>query len=388
MTAPGLLQEALQQLRDQLPALDFLLQNLGAPTFPLTPPSEAELEASRKAGNAQRYGPMPPFSPSTGLTPSGVDTRAWLEPPPEYSPPTPGTQISVASKTDSKQSQPSPPEAQSEAEEEVYDTDALYNAVTSNNVDLVTDLLGASTPIDAAIGDLQRTALHQAAHLNHFTCMKALLRHGANMSTEDIKGDTPLHLAAWAGHVESVFALLNHQGSDVDFLSGRDGYSPLWCAISAHHIDAARLLLKHGARVSLRSATGKGLLPLHQAAVTGQSALCQLLLERGAQVDAVDERRETALHYASASGSVACVNVLLRGGADVTATQQQCLMPAHWASHKGHTDVLHALLENDTPLNARAEAGATPLHMAANRGHMQAVRLLMEKGADRKVKAS
>ncbi|TKA53391.1 hypothetical protein B0A55_13432 [Friedmanniomyces simplex] len=206
------------------------------------------------------------------------------------------------------------------------------------------------------------------------------------MAVEDAKGDTPLHLAAWAGHCEALSALLAH-GADVDWLSGRDGYSPLWCAISAYHIDAARLLLKHGARVSRRSASGSGLLPLHQAAVTGQSAMCELLLERGAQVDGLDDERSTALHYASACGSGAAVQVLLRGGADVTLKQRHGLTPAHWASHKGHTEVLGLLLSYGALVDARAEEGATPLHLAANRGHLAAVRVLLEKGADRGVVA-
>jgi ankyrin repeat protein len=203
------------------------------------------------------------------------------------------------------------------------------------------------------------------------------------MSAEDTKGDTPLHLAAWAGNVEALASLLSH-GADVDWLSGRDGYSPLWCAISANHIDAARLLLsKYGARVSLRS--GSGLMPLHQAAVTGQSAMCELLLDRGAQVDARDDDQNTALHYAAASGSKSSVRILLQAGAAVTARQAQGLTALHWAAHKGHVDALSLLLDHMAPLNAGAEEGATPLHLAANRGHLAAVRILLERGCKRKV---
>ncbi|EMD00869.1 hypothetical protein BAUCODRAFT_48919, partial [Baudoinia panamericana UAMH 10762] len=161
----------------------------------------------------------------------------------------------------------------------------------------VRDLIEHGASADEPIGELQRTALHQGAHLNRVACLNVLLQHGACIAAEDAKGDTPLHLAAWAGHCEALEVLLN-QGADIDSLSGRDGYSALWCAISAYHIDAVRLLLKHGARVSLRSASGNGLLPLHQAAVTGQSAMCRLILEYGAQVGSLDDDHNTPLHYA------------------------------------------------------------------------------------------
>ena len=357
------IKDALQQLRDQRPTLTYLIDTLKPTSFPLTPPAEVDMDLLHP-GEGMSF--MHPLTPSTGLTP-GVDAKGWIEPPPEYSPPARGSLAGMAvEKSDAKGSEAAPPREQPEVKDEVYDHDALYNAVTEDDAELVTELLALGSDSGAPIGELHRTALHQAAHLNHTSCLTILLRHGASLSAEDSEGDTPLHLAAWAGHVEALSALLAH-GADVDWLSGRDGYSPLWCAISAYNIDAARLLLKHGARVSLRSASGGGLMPLHQAAVTGQSAMCELLLDRGAQVDSLDEESNTPLHYAAASGSAASVKILLRSGADVTASQKQGLSAAHWAAHKGHIEVLKMLLSYGAPVNAMAEEGATPLHLAANR---------------------
>ncbi|KAI7100119.1 hypothetical protein KC352_g38075 [Hortaea werneckii] len=110
--------------------------------------------------------------------------------------------------------------------------------------------------------------------------------------------------------------------------------------------------------------------------------MCELLLERGARVDAPDDERNTALHYAATSGSAPTVLALLRAGADVNLKQSQGLTPAHWAAHKGHEEVLLLLLSHGALVNARGKANARPLHLAANRGHMAAVRILLEKGAD------
>ncbi|KAK5725985.1 hypothetical protein LTR15_004175 [Elasticomyces elasticus] len=385
----------LPSLRAQRAALQSFAASLA--NQPLTPPdgydinqalhdqSYARPNGLSRTASASSY--APDYSSCTGLTPAASDTRSWLEPPPEYSPPSDPLMAAAAEKLDSKSKSAAPPETQRETEDEVLDTDALYNAVTADNDQLVDDLLTHGADPDVANGDLQRTPLHQAAHLNHTSCLSVLLRHGADMSLEDAKGDTALHLAAWQGHCEALTTVLAHGNVDVDWLSGRDGYSPLWCAISAYHIDAARLLLKHGARVSRRSASGSGLLPLHQAAVTGQAAMCELLLERGAQADGLDDDKSTAMHYASASGYLPCVQVLLKGGADVTLKQRHGLTPAHWAAHKGHTEVLSLLLAKGAPINATAEEGATPLHLAANRGHLPAVRVLLEKGADRTITA-
>ena len=369
-------QEGLEQLRAQKPALDFLLSTINTPGLPPTPPMDHGDDDVLKPSDADVL--------STGMTP-GMESRDWMEPPPEYSPPSNLSTVVLAEKGKEKaevvQESSSQPQVENAAGD--VNVEALYQAVTDDDAQLLSDLLNAGLSANEGFGELQRTPLHQAAHLNFCTCLSILLRHGADMSAEDTKGDTPLHLAAWAGNVEALASLLSH-GADVDWLSGRDGYSPLWCAISANHIDAARLLLsKYGARVSLRS--GSGLMPLHQAAVTGQSAMCELLLDRGAQVDARDDDQNTALHYAAASGSKSSVRILLQAGAEVTAQQAQGLTALHWAAHKGHVDALTLLLDHMAPLNAGAEEGATPLHLAANRGHLAAVRILLERGCKRKV---
>ena len=370
------LKEGLEQLRAQKPALDFLLSTINTPGLPPTPPMDHDTD--------HIFRPSDTDALPTGMTP-GMESRDWMEPPPEYSPPSSTSTIVLAEKGKEKAEAVEETSSQPQVENAAGDAnvEALYQAVTDDDAQVLSDLLEAGLSANEGFGELQRTPLHQAAHLNFCTCLSILLRHGADMSAEDTKGDTPLHLAAWAGNVEALASLLSH-GADVDWLSGRDGYSPLWCAISANHIDAARLLLsKYGARVSLRS--GSGLMPLHQAAVTGQSAMCELLLDRGAQVDARDDDQNTALHYAAASGSKSSVRILLQAGAAVTAQQAQGLTALHWAAHKGHVDALALLLDHMAPLNAGAEEGATPLHLAANRGHLAAVRILLERGCKRKV---
>lgn len=369
--------EGLEQLKAQKPALEFLLTTLNTPAFPPTPPTDHS-DQFLKVTEADMI--------STGITPA-LETREWMEPPPEYSPPASSSTVVLAEKAKEKKDVAEETSSQPLVENAAGDvnSEALYQAVTDDDAQVLSDLLEAGLSANDAFGELQRTPLHQAAHLNFCTCLSVLLRYGADMIAEDTKGDTPLHLAAWAGNVEALASLLSH-GADVDWLSGRDGYSPLWCAISAENIDAARLLLKHGARVSLRS--GSGLMPLHQAAVTGQSAMCELLLDRGAQVDARDDDQNTALHYAAASGSKSSVRALLQAGATVTAQQAQGLTPLHWTAHKGNIEALTLLLEFGAPLNAAAEEGATPLHLAANRGHLKTVRLLLDQGAKRKIHAT
>ncbi|KAF7185116.1 Ankyrin-1 [Pseudocercospora fuligena] len=356
----------LEQIRSQRLMLDFFVNSSSSSGLPPTPPMDSQMSLDKLQ--------VPVVEENTGITPS-VDEKCWIEPPPEYSPPTNDSFPLIAEKADRK-SRPSSPTSETSSQ----NADALHNALISNDTATLTELLSQGADPSTTFGDLQRTPLHLAAHLNHHTCISTLLKHGVEMSTEDAKGDTPLHLAAWAGNVETLNILISH-GADVDWLSGRDGYSPLWCAISAHQIDAARLLLKHGARVSLKA---NGLMPLHQAAVTGQSAMCELLIERGAKIDCLDDDKNTPLHYASACGSVASVKSLLRAGVDIEAKQTYGLRPVHWAAHKNHVEVLGLMLDSGAKIDVKAEEGATPLHLAAARGHVAVVKLLLERGCSRR----
>lgn len=267
---------------------------------------------------------------SVGFTP-GEDLKTWIDSPPEYSPPSQAESIPIPEKS---QAQPAPEVSvtvHNDSTTSPLDED-LYQAIVDNDVKALSQLLERGADLHSIHGSLQRTPLHQAAELNHDKCLSVLLRHGAVTTTEDSAGDTPLHLAAWSGHVEAASTLLA-QGADTDWLSGRDGYSPLWCAVTARHIDVARLLLRKGARVSLRS--GGGMMPLHQAAVTSQTAMCELLLERGASVDPLDGDENTPLHYAAVSGEVATVRLLVNHGAELDRRQSQGLTPLMWAAHKG-----------------------------------------------------
>jgi ankyrin repeat protein len=56
---------------------------------------------------------------------------------------------------------------------------------------------------------------------------------------------------------------------------------------------------------------------LHFAAGYGETKCCEVLLDAGAEVDALDKNNNTALHYAAGYGREDCVELLLKNGAAV-----------------------------------------------------------------------
>lgn len=108
----------------------------------------------------------------------------------------------------------------------------------------------------------------------------------------------------------------------------------------------------------------------------------QLLLE-----DA-DPRLMGAIHLAAERGSKDIVRMFLERGADVDSLNQVDQTPLHCASRSGSEDVVKLLLNNHSSVNARDENKQTPLHGAAAHGYEAIVRMLLQAGANTELKGS
>ena len=95
----------------------------------------------------------------------------------------------------------------------------------------------------------------------------------------------------------------------------------------------------------------------------------------------------TALHAAAAAGRESVVQLLLEKGADVNAQGGQYGNALHAAVLGGHKRIVQLLLEKGADVNALGPHG-NPLQAASFQGHEDVVRLLLEKGADPNLQGS
>ncbi|XP_049944744.1 uncharacterized protein LOC126426792 isoform X1 [Schistocerca serialis cubense] len=119
------------------------------------------------------------------------------------------------------------------------------------------------------------------------------------------------------------------------------------------------------------------------AAKEGSVSKVRTLLAMGADVEAKDENKRTALHWAAAMGHGEVAARLLEVGAGVNARDRWQNTPLHLAAWKGHAAVVRLLAASSADHNARDQSGSTPLHDAARRGRAEAAAALLEAGADR-----
>jgi len=168
------------------------------------------------------------------------------------------------------------------------------------------------------------------------------------------RGGTALHKACEDGHVEVARALIRN-GADINARRGYFGEETVLMAACAARrgthgvqrpdLDTARLILKSGADVNLRT-------PLRRAAYCNHVDVVRLLLEFRAEVDRRDRYGKTPLMAASEEGHDDVVRVLLDAGADVDACEENGKGALYYACYEGHTSTAQLLLDHGADVSA------------------------------------
>jgi uncharacterized protein len=182
----------------------------------------------------------------------------------------------------------------------------LYEAVRSG------DRAGAQTIVDAD----PSLAIFAAAIQGDTARIEDLLAGNRSLiSAISPDGWTPLHLAAFFGHLDAARALLNKGASPSARSTNPMNNLPLHAAAAGRHTQIAKLLLDQGAPVDARQ--HGGWTALHAAAQNGDCELAEVLMAAGAQVDARADNNQCALDLALTKGQQAMVELLEKRGASL-----------------------------------------------------------------------
>ena len=130
-----------------------------------------------------------------------------------------------------------------------------------------------------------------------------------------------------------------------------------------------------------------GVTPLYWACATGQNQTALLLINAGADVNALSTRNDgeqlSSLYRAIKLGHTEVVKALLEKIADPNIGDAS---PLYWACATGHTQTALLLINAGADVNAFATNNdgkkLSSLYRAANLGDTEVVRALLEKGAD------
>jgi len=140
-------------------------------------------------------------------------------------------------------------------------------------------------------------------------------RRDAAEAIADAKSPLDLFEQVGLGDGRGVEALLDRSPDSVGTLSP-DGFTPLQLACYLARPAMAEILLAHHAPVETVATNGSELRAIHAAVAGGEFDCVRMVVEAGAQVDAVQRGRITALHAAAHRGNLSMVQLLLGAGAD------------------------------------------------------------------------
>ena len=304
---------------------------------------------------------------------------------------------------------------------DLINTSSLHIAVKKSALNLARLLLqkGANPNLKDFSG---YTPLHMAVVYEIEAMVRLLLSWGADTEMKEMRGSTPIQIASSRGGNESILLLLIDKGANIETRDSK-GQTPLGNAIGSDSQSLAQKLIRHGADVNAKvNKSDMGGTLLFQAVSSRNQWAVNMLLENGANPQAVDgmgrqvlyyavERSQesmvkvlldhggvkyvtippilkTMVHLAVSRGNLTIIEMILKAGADTNEKDCWGNAPLHDLIGQGPTDlaqisqIFGLLLEYGAQVNTRNNSDNTPLHLALTSCRTDVVQMLLDAGAD------
>lgn len=220
--------------------------------------------------------------------------------------------------------------------------------------------------------------------------VKRLINDGADINQTNKYGNTPIISCINKMKYQKknndlydteLFDFLVEKGANLS-VSNNNGGTAFSAAIQQKNDDIAMRLVELGASIEYVNYDGVSLLSL--AAVNDCIQVARHLIKSGHDVKSLDDGGEECLFYAlcSTEGSRAMIELMLNNGADVNAISTSGLTPLMSATANGNLNAVNALIEAGAMINSADKFGATALMAAAESGFTSIAKSLIQSDAD------
>ncbi|KAL9285588.1 putative ankyrin repeat-containing domain, PGG domain, protein accelerated cell death 6 [Arabidopsis thaliana] len=237
--------------------------------------------------------------------------------------------------------------------------------------------------------------LHVAAHAGHIAVVEALVATLTFVSatlceeekervnvyvSKNIDGDTPLHLALKGDNVKTATFLVNTD-QRASFLANKDGISPLYMAVEAGKVSLVKAMLKttkndglEGRDSNLISHLEGRKYLVHAALKARKKDMLSVILEECPTLDdELDEEGRTSLSFVASIGFLNGVRYLLhRSTKNVYVCNIDGSFPIHIAAEKRHIEVVNEIHRRcPNSIYLLNKQGQNILHIASKRGKVE-----------------
>lgn len=217
------------------------------------------------------------------------------------------------------------------------------------------------------------------------TCYPIIVRQKCYNVKNRHEWTLPLHFAAqlagWSKDLDSAVEILSlivehdSDGPQAILVTDSRGRTPLHLAVTGQSHRAAKWLIERGADVNAKD--DKGRQPLHLVSAVHTA---DLLLSSGAQLHIKDKDGLSPLHHIIQRDSLDVLNLFIKNGALSDSSLDETLL--HFAILGGSRRTVAALLAGGVVVNSRNPDGETPLHIATRLSRADMVQRLLIAGAD------
>ncbi len=264
----------------------------------------------------------------------------------------------------------------------MHEETALFKAAYYGHAEVASILLENGADMHARDSRGNTPLLH-AASRGHSRAAEVLLDHGADVNAKNHQDWNALMQACVVGDLETA-KLLVARKSEVN-LSGKEaGATPLMLACWKDSVALVDLLLQSGADVHWKDSEGKTAFEQVIQSTLQYTVPIQIvksLVDAGADLEPRLLHGCTPLSIAAIKGDLAVLQLLLEKGSQVNTPDEFGVTPLMQAAMYGHPDGVEWLLLYDAEVNAKAKTGKTAFAFASEGGHAEVARLLAKEGA-------
>jgi len=266
-------------------------------------------------------------------------------------------------------------------------TTALLMAAETSQSDTAELLLKHHADVNRSNVDFRATPVHIATVMGNAQMVRKLAANRAQVDKTTTRGHTPLHYAAWGGHLEVTQALLEAGADKHLCVQNKQGVNAFFMAVIQDHQEILQTLLKF--KGSHRPNLTHGL--LHLAARNGQVLTVKSLCQLGCYVNQIvtEENIEGIVnaarlahcqHPCNAPSSLITLEEDLDNAEDMEEDDE--------GEGDFEEDVIHVAVDCEACYGGVSsvgydvlQVGSTPLFMAAYFGHSHLIQILLDARA-------
>ncbi|KAI4332970.1 hypothetical protein L6164_017834 [Bauhinia variegata] len=267
--------------------------------------------------------------------------------------------------------------------------------------------------LDQVVGSAGESLLHVAAHFGREKIVELIAGQFPDLLLKrNVKGDTPLHVAARAKNSNVIMVILSQYavaqrsksmvmgGERITRMSNEYGNTPLHEAVNRNHVNGVVLIyLADKSMIHCLNKSRKS--PLYLAVLTSNMEILHLLLQTPFPEDmpllsCSDENSmppplshpllsschgNSPLHSAINVRKSDLIEEILRKGSELMYVRDEDGgSPLHYAASTGYVEGVRILLRKFTAFSAEWNTkGQCPIHLACKSGHVEVVKEFLQQ---------